>query len=167
MIFVIGMVRAPVQKADAGVRARRSPVHGRSGSAGRIPAPERPATPASCRSTSKLPSSAGVTTSNQSALHVEASPGLLAPSRHCRTAEAYGRKLHHRQARDTCLMIGRAAQWAADSGMGKRSAARRCLTCSTGRQEGSRLEPENTKSRCLSAAVAGVAAACAVAKTPA
>ena len=91
----------------------------------------------------------GVTTYDQIRAHVEASPGpfgaLTCICRHGR--DLTGESCKQTKHRDNCLMIGRAAEWAADSGMGKAISRQEMLDLlDQADKDGLVLQPENTKS---------------------
>lgn len=91
----------------------------------------------------------GVTTYDQIRAHVEASPGPFGTipciCRHGKDLTGEGCK--QTKLRDNCLMIGRAAQWAADSGTGRIVSRQEMLDLlDQADKEGLVLEPENTKS---------------------
>src|ERR1035437_4661179 len=81
--------------------------------------------------------------------HVEASPGPFATitciCRHGK--DLTGESCKQTKLRDNCLMIGGAAQWAADSGTGQAVSREEMLNLlDQADKEGLVLEPENTKS---------------------
>jgi ferredoxin len=90
-----------------------------------------------------------VTTYDQIRAHVEASPGPFATitciCRHGK--DLTGESCKQTKLRDNCLMIGGAAQWAADSGTGQAVSREEMLSLlDRADKEGLVLEPENTKS---------------------
>jgi ferredoxin len=90
-----------------------------------------------------------VTTYDQIRAHVEASPGPFATitciCRHGR--DLAGESCKQTNHRDNCLMIGRAARWAAESGTGQAISREEMLDLlDRADKEGLVLEPENTKS---------------------
>ena len=90
-----------------------------------------------------------VTTYDQIRAHVEASPGPFATitciCRHGR--DLVGESCKQTKHRDNCLMIGRAARWAAGSGSGRAVSREEMLDLlDRADKEGLVLEPENTKS---------------------
>ena len=90
-----------------------------------------------------------VTTYDQIRAHVEASPGPFATitciCRHGK--DLTGESCKQTKLRDNCLMIGGAAQWAADSGTGQAVSREEILNLlDQADKEGLVLEPENTKS---------------------
>ena len=91
----------------------------------------------------------GVTTYDQIRAHVEASPGPFAAIPCiCRSGQdLLGESCKQTKLRDNCLMIGMAARWAADSGMGRTMSREEMLDLlDQADKEGLVLEPENTKS---------------------
>ena len=91
----------------------------------------------------------GVTTYDQIRAYVEASPGPFAAipciCRHGK--DLLGESCQQTKLRDNCLMIGMAARWAADSGMGRTMSREEMLDLlDQADKEGLVLEPENTKS---------------------
>ena len=91
----------------------------------------------------------GVTTYDQIRAHVEASPGPFAAIPCiCRSGQdLLGESCKQTKLRDNCLMIGMAARWAADSGMGRTISREEMLDLlDQADKEGLVLEPENTKS---------------------
>jgi len=91
----------------------------------------------------------GVTTYDQIRAHVEASPGpfgaITCICRHGK--DLTGESCKQTKLRDNCLMIGQAARWAADSGMGQAISREQMLDLlDQADKEGLVLEPENTKS---------------------
>jgi formate hydrogenlyase subunit 6/NADH:ubiquinone oxidoreductase subunit I len=90
-----------------------------------------------------------VTTYDQIRAHVEASPGPFATIKCiCRHGkDLTGESCKQTKLRDNCLMIGGAAQWAADSGTGQAVSREEMLNLlDQADKEGLVLEPENTKS---------------------
>jgi ferredoxin len=90
-----------------------------------------------------------VTTYDQIRAHVEASPGPFAAipciCRHGK--DLLGESCKQTEQRNNCLMIGMAAQWAADSGTGRAISREEMLDLlDQADREGLVLEPENTKS---------------------
>jgi Pyruvate/2-oxoacid:ferredoxin oxidoreductase delta subunit len=97
----------------------------------------------------RIPVERSVTTYDQIRAHVEASPGPFATitciCRHGR--DLVGESCKQTKHRDNCLMIGRAARWAADSGTGRAVSREEMLDLlDRADKEGLVLEPENTKS---------------------
>jgi ferredoxin len=91
----------------------------------------------------------GVTTYDQIRAHVEASPGpfgaITCICRHGK--DLTGESCKQTKLRDNCLMIGQAARWAVDSGMGQAISREQMLDLlDQADKEGLVLEPENTKS---------------------
>jgi electron transport complex protein RnfB len=89
-----------------------------------------------------------VTTYDHIRRYVESSPGpfgiLTCICRHGRDLE--GKSCQQTKLRDNCLMIGMAAQWAADSGTGRAVSREEMLNLlDQADQEGLVLQPENTK----------------------
>src|ERR1035441_2262377 len=91
----------------------------------------------------------GVTTYDRIRAHVEASPGpfgaITCICRHGK--DLTGESCKQTKLRDNCLMIGQAARWAVDSGMGQAISREQMLDLlDQADKEGLVLEPENTKS---------------------
>jgi ferredoxin len=90
-----------------------------------------------------------VTTYDQIRAHVETSPGPFATIKCiCRHGkDLVGESCKQTKLRDNCLMVGIAAQWAADSGTGQAVSREEMLNLlDQADKEGLVLEPENTKS---------------------
>jgi ferredoxin len=90
-----------------------------------------------------------VTTYDQIRAHVEASPGPFAtiPCICRRGKDLVGESCKQTKLRDNCLMIGMAAQWAANSGAGQVISREEMLDLlDQADKEGLVLQPENTKS---------------------
>jgi ferredoxin len=90
-----------------------------------------------------------VTTYDQIRAHVEASPGPFAtiPCICRRGKDLVGESCKQTKLRDNCLMIGMAAQWAANSGTGQVISREEMLDLlDQADKEGLVLQPENTKS---------------------